>query len=77
MLMSREGLRVDDNLRVMRHDGEPIRNLFAVGEILGASQFMGDSFVGGMSVGPAIALGRLIGQRLGERTRQPAAAASS
>jgi fumarate reductase flavoprotein subunit len=69
MLMSREGLHVDRELRVLRHDGRPIPNLYAVGEVLGASQFMGDSFVGGMSVGPAIAMGRLVGRRLGEQVR--------
>ena len=45
-------------------DGRPSRGLYAVGEILGASQFMGDSSVGGMSVGPAVTLGRLAGQQL-------------
>jgi len=64
MLMSREGLRVDSGLRVLTASGAPIRGLYAVGEILGASQFMGDSFVGGMSVGPCITLGRLVGQRV-------------
>jgi fumarate reductase flavoprotein subunit len=64
MLMSREGLRVDTGLRVLHPSGAPIRGLYAIGEILGASQFMGDSFVGGMSVGPCITLGRLVGQRL-------------
>jgi fumarate reductase flavoprotein subunit len=64
MLMSREGLRVDSGLRVLDGSGAPIRGLYAVGEILGASQFMGDSFVGGMSVGPCMTLGRLLGQRL-------------
>jgi fumarate reductase flavoprotein subunit len=64
MLMSREGLRVDTALRVLDASGLPIRGLYAVGEILGASQFMGDSFVGGMSVGPCMTLGRLIGQRV-------------
>ena len=66
MLMSREGLRVDSGLRVLNASGAPIRGLYAVGEILGASQFMGDSFVGGMSVGPCMTLGRLVGQRLAQ-----------
>jgi fumarate reductase flavoprotein subunit len=65
MLMSREGLQVTADLQVISEQGHPIRGLYAVGEILGASQFMGDSFVGGMSVGPSMTLGRLIGQRLG------------
>jgi fumarate reductase flavoprotein subunit len=66
MLMSREGLQVDSELRVLDASGAPIRGLYAVGEILGASQFMGDSFVGGMSVGPCMTLGRLVGQRLAQ-----------
>jgi fumarate reductase flavoprotein subunit len=68
MLMSREGLRVDTRLRVLDANGAPIRGLYAVGEILGASQFMGDSFVGGMSVGPCMTLGRLVGQQLAQVT---------
>jgi fumarate reductase flavoprotein subunit len=63
MLMSREGLRVNPGLSVLDATGTPIRGLYAVGEILGASQFMGDSFVGGMSVGPCMTLGRYIGQQ--------------
>jgi fumarate reductase flavoprotein subunit len=64
MLMSREGLQVNSRLSVLNANGAPIRGLYAVGEILGASQFMGDSFVGGMSVGPCMTLGRLLGRRV-------------
>ena len=49
--------------------GVPIPGLYAAGEVLGASQFMGDNTVGGMAVGPAIALGRYLGQRLGTSVR--------
>jgi fumarate reductase flavoprotein subunit len=69
MLMSREGLKVDTDLRVLRADGRAFENLYAIGEVLGASQLMGDSFVGGMSVGPAITFGRLVGQRLAAAAR--------
>jgi len=48
--------------------------MVAVGELLGASQFMGDNFVGGISVGPCIALGRMLGQRLAQR--QPVGSAT-
>jgi fumarate reductase flavoprotein subunit len=48
----------DDELRPLDADGVPIRSLRAVGELLGMGQFSGDSFAGGMSVGPALALGR-------------------
>ncbi len=69
MLTAREGLRVDANLRVLDRAGAPIEGLYAVGEVLGASQFMGDNTVGGMAVGPAIALGRYVGQWLGTDMR--------
>jgi len=49
---------------VIRARGEPIRNLHAAGELLGAGQLMGQSFVGGMMVTPAMTFGRLLGQRL-------------
>jgi fumarate reductase flavoprotein subunit len=41
-----------------------VRNLYAAGELLGAGQLMGQSFVGGMMVTPAMTFGRLLGQRL-------------
>jgi fumarate reductase flavoprotein subunit len=63
MLLSRGGPRVDDELRPIDATGAPIRGLHAVGELLGMTQFSGDSFAGGMSVGPALALGRLLIKR--------------
>ena len=48
-------------------DGNPIRSLRAVGELLGMGQFSGDSFAGGMSVGPALALGRWAVERVAAR----------
>jgi fumarate reductase flavoprotein subunit len=58
------GLAVDRELRVVRPGGEPIRNLYAAGELLGAGQTQGKSFVGGMMVTPALSFGRVLGQRL-------------
>ena len=58
------GLAVNGALNVVRARGEPVRNLYAAGELLGAGQLMGQSFVGGMMVTPAITFGRLLGQRL-------------
>jgi fumarate reductase flavoprotein subunit len=74
MLMSREGLRVDTQLQVLDADERPIDGLYAIGEVLGASQLMGDSFVGGMSVGPAIAFGRWLGHRLAQQVVEGRAA---
>jgi fumarate reductase flavoprotein subunit len=58
------GLAVDDQLRVIRRDGTPIRNLYAAGELLGSSQTMGKAACGGMMVTPALTFGRLLGARL-------------
>lgn len=58
MLLSRGGPAVDDRLRPLDATGAPIAGLYAVGELLGMGKFSGDSFAGGMSVGPALALGR-------------------
>jgi fumarate reductase flavoprotein subunit len=59
------GLKVDPELRVLTRDGVPIPGLYAAGEILGLGKTMGESFVGGMSVTPAMTFGRLLGTRLG------------
>jgi fumarate reductase flavoprotein subunit len=58
------GLAVDDRLRVVRPSGDPIPNLYAAGEVLGGAAFTGNSFCGGMSVTPALALGRLLGRTI-------------
>ena len=58
------GLSVDEALRVVRRDGSPIPNLYAAGEILGASQTMGKAACGGMMVTPALTFGRLLGESL-------------
>lgn len=63
-LTSYAGLAVDGRLRVTRRDGTPIPGLFAAGELLGMGQLMGRSVCGGMSVMPALALGRLLGKEI-------------
>lgn len=64
MLLSRGGPRVDDDLRPLDADGLPMLGCYAVGEVLGMGRFSGDSFAGGMSVGPALALGRLVAAKI-------------
>jgi fumarate reductase flavoprotein subunit len=58
------GLAVDDGLRVVRPDGSAIPNLYAAGEILGSGQTQGFAFVGGMMAMPAMAFGKLLGEKL-------------
>ena len=63
-LMGYGGIAVDGQLRVVRKDGTAIRNLYAAGELLGMGQLMGQAVCGGMSVTPALALGRLLGREI-------------
>ena len=63
MLLSRGGPRVDSMLRPLV-DGRPLRGVHCVGELLGMGQFSGNNFAGGMSVGPALSLGRWIVREL-------------
>jgi hypothetical protein len=63
-LITFSGVDVDTKLRVVREDGSPIDGLYAAGEILGAGATCGNSFCGGMVMGPAIIFGKLIGERL-------------
>ena len=56
------GLAVDARLRVVGADGRPVGGLFAAGEVLGREVLSGDAFVGGMSLTPAVAFGRRIGE---------------
>ena len=63
-LLDTAGLAVDTRLRVMRRSGTPIPNLYAAGELLGMAALQGQSYCGGMSVTPAIAFGRLLGESI-------------
>lgn len=64
-LLSRDGLAVDGcSLAVLDEAGDPIPGLYAVGEVLGNNAFAGDTYVGGMSITPALTLGRLLGAQL-------------
>ncbi len=58
------GIRVNESLQVITRSGQAVTNLYVAGEALGGSNFSGDAFVGGMSVTPALALGRLLGREL-------------
>ncbi len=63
-LVTFAGVDVDTLLRVRREDSTAIEGLFAAGEILGAGATCGNSFCGGMVMGPAIIFGKLLGERL-------------
>ena len=63
-VVSPAGLNADGQLRVLGANGAPIPNLYAAGEVLGFTRLSGAAFVGGMSLTPAMTLGRLLGQSL-------------
>jgi len=63
-VLSPAGLAVDDQLRVVTTDGTAIPNVYAAGEILGFGRTSGNAFVGGLSLTPALAFGKILGDRL-------------
>jgi fumarate reductase flavoprotein subunit len=56
------GLIVDVGCRVLTKTGATIPGLFAAGEIIGREFLSGNAFVGGMSITPALAFGREMGE---------------
>lgn len=66
-LFTSAGLAVDEELRVLGEDGEPIPGLHAAGEVLGGAATSGDGFCTGMLVTPALTFGRILGERLALR----------
>jgi fumarate reductase flavoprotein subunit len=68
------GIRVNDRLQACRADDTAIPGLYAVGEAIGGATLSGQGFVSGMSVTPALALGRWLGETLGQRVAMTATA---
>ena len=62
-LKSYAGLAVNNDLQVISKEGEPVGNLYAAGEVLGAPT-SGKSHMSGGSVTPALTFGRLLGQKI-------------
>lgn len=63
-LVSFAGLTVDGQLRVLDKDQQPIPNLYALGEVIGAGATSGNAYTNGMLVTPAITFGRILGQSI-------------
>lgn len=62
-LKSYAGLAVNEDLQVITKEGQPVGNLYAAGEVLGAAT-SGRSHTSGASVTPALTFGRLLGQKI-------------
>jgi len=58
------GIAVNKKLQAVTAGGEPIRGLYAAGEVLGSGAYLGDSFVPGMMITPSMTLGKILGDTL-------------
>ena len=63
-LVSCGGLAVNTDLQVVEKGDNPIANLYAIGEIIGAGAMTGNAFCSGMLVTPALSFGRILGRNL-------------
>ena len=63
-ILSFAGLNVNTSLEVLNGNGDPIPNLYAAGEVLGAGAVTGFGIVNGMLLTPALVFGRMIGERV-------------
>ena len=63
-LCSFAGLGVNRNFEVTKPSGEPIKNLYAIGEVIGFGATSGNAYVNGMGVTPALTYGKLLGERI-------------
>jgi fumarate reductase flavoprotein subunit len=63
-LCSFAGLGVNGNFEVTKSSGEPIKNLYAIGEVIGFGATSGNAYVNGMGVTPALTYGKLLGERI-------------
>ena len=63
-LISFGGLAINDKLEVLNENEEPIRGLYAAGEIIGVHATSGNAFCGGMVLTPALSFGKYLGEKL-------------
>jgi fumarate reductase flavoprotein subunit len=63
-IVSWAGIAVDEQLRVIKENGQPVPNLYAAGEVIGGGATSGNAYTNGMFVTPALTFGRLLGSRI-------------
>lgn len=63
-ISSTVGLGIDEQFRLLDTANRPIPGIYVAGELIGAGQTMGNAFVGGMMVTPAMTFGRLLGSQI-------------
>ena len=62
------GVAVDERLRVMKNDSQPIRNVFAAGMVM-AANVLGDGYLAGLGVSLSAVFGRLAGEEAARQAR--------
>jgi fumarate reductase flavoprotein subunit len=58
------GVTVNKNLQAVTSSGETIKGLYAAGEVLGSGAVLGNAFIPGMMITPAMTFGRHLGLTL-------------
>ncbi len=66
-MTSAVGIAISDKLQAVAENGEPIKGLYAVGEVMGSGSTLGNAFVPGMMLTPALTLGMIMGETLSLR----------
>ncbi len=56
------GIAINEDLVAVNENGEPIKGLYAVGEVMGSGSTLGNAFVPGMMLTPALTLGMMMGE---------------
>jgi succinate dehydrogenase/fumarate reductase flavoprotein subunit len=66
------GLSTDESCQVLTKDRQPVKGLYAIGN--DAASIMGGNYPGaGITLGPALTFGYVVGQALAQQTTRPAA----
>lgn len=66
------GLSTDESCQVLTKDRQPVKGLYAIGN--DAASIMGGNYPGaGITLGPALTFGYVVGQALAQQTARPAA----
>ena len=64
-LVSFAGLNIDTHFRVLNWNEKPVKDLHAIGEVIGAGATLGSAYTNGMLVTPAITFRRFLDNSLG------------
>ena len=64
VLVTFGGIKVNDSLKIIGRDGNPLPGLYAAGEVLGLGATSGKAFCSGMAITPCLSFGKWLGDTL-------------